>query len=191
MNRIFLILIIGVGMGSALKAQSLPPFRVSVSYFGEYVTHAGIRVGLLVPLHPTPSGKTGEAESSWVAGGFATLYTHQRNHRGLLLTGFFGRQRIGRHGLITQVGLEAGYMASFLQGEVWTLDAAPATFTKGRKASSHFVGGINAGAGWDFSQNSSLPLALSLHPHFYLQAPYNTLFVPRFALETRLSYTIE
>jgi len=192
MYRQSLMILIALGLFIQARAQNLPPIQVSVSYFGEYLTHAGIRIGLLTPLKTTliDPAKTGEIEKSWLVGGFITLYTHQRNHRGLLFTGFIGRQRIGRLGLMTQYGLEAGYMASFLQGEVWTQDPASGDFIEGRRSSSHAVFGLNGGIGWDFSQRTSLPLAISLHPHAYLQAPYNTLFIPRLALESRLSYTL-
>ncbi|MEL6652169.1 MAG: hypothetical protein AAFQ87_15315, partial [Bacteroidota bacterium] len=63
-------------------------------------------------------------------------------------------------------------MLSRLDGEVYQWDGTGVE--AGNQASSHFVFGLNGGAGWNFDRNTSLPLSVMVQPHLYLQAPYNT-----------------
>ena len=173
------------------QEYQIPTYQVSVSFFGEMLTHRGVRLGLTTPLsQQIVKSENGQGVNrAWVVGGYLTYYRHPRNHHGLMLTGAIGRQRIGRSGLMTQMNFEAGYMLSVLDGEVYARENDQ--IVSGTKGSSHMVLGFNGGMGWDFGKKSHVPLSIMIQPHFYLQTPYNTLAAPRFALETKLSYTLK
>jgi len=106
-----------------------------------------------------------------------------------MLTGVIGRQRIGNKGFISAINLEAGYMLSLLDGEVFATDRNK--FVKGDKSSSHIVFGFNGGVGWNFEKQGKLPLSFMIQPHAYIQAPYNTFLIPRLALETKIIYHLK
>ena len=179
---------------NSLSAQTfeLPKFQISLSYFGEMMTHGGIRLGITTPISQTIKDKGEEAfiNKGWLVGGYVTYYKHPRNHKGLMFTGAIGRQRIGKNGFQTSLNIEAGYMLSILDGETYEWNSSEIVEADSR-GSSHVVFGLNGGFGWNFGKKTDLPLSFMIQPHFYFQAPYNTIIVPRVALETKLTYKLK
>ncbi|NLR91662.1 hypothetical protein [Flammeovirga agarivorans] len=162
--------------------------QVSLSYYGEFVTHPGFRIGYLTPISQKTKVKneTNVVDKSWVVGGYFTYYKHKMNHDGLLFTGEIGRQRISKSGFISSINFEMGYMLAVLDGEVYT--PTENGFEKGAKADSYFTFGLNLGLGWDFEKKMNLPISAMVVPHFYFQAPYNTAVTARTALEVKFLY---
>lgn len=176
-----------------LRAQEypIPDIQISLSYFGEFFSHAGFRLGVSTPVSQRIKEKSNDRaiNKGWVAGAYLTYYKHTYNHQAVLVTASIGRQRIGAKGFITQLNLEAGYMASFLDGEAFEWNGN--TFEDASRGSSHAVLGLNGGVGWDFNKKSNVPISFLINPHLYLQAPFNTTVLPRLALEGRLSYHLK
>ena len=161
--------------------------RISVSYFGEFITHPGIRLGLGKKLSDRKA-KEG-IQKSWIADINLTYYKHKRNHEALMVGASIGRERIGRKGLLSQLNLGLAYMSSFLDGEVYSWNGEE--IIEGNRHSAHASFGINGGLGWDFGKNSSFPLAFLINPHLYFQAPYTSWLLPRIALEVKLIYPLQ
>jgi len=188
---LLLMLLISV---SSLNAQSFefPQFQISLSYFGEMVTHGGVRLGITTPISQKikEKGESAFVNKGWVVGGYVTYYKHPRNHKGIMLTSAIGRQRIGEKGFQTSINLEAGYMLSVLDGETYEWNGSEIVEADHR-SSSHVVFGLNGGLGWNLDKKTNLPFSLMIQPHLYLQVPYNTIVVPRIALETKLSYNLK
>ncbi|MEO0899179.1 MAG: hypothetical protein AAFY71_22395 [Bacteroidota bacterium] len=188
MNHKFIWLILACLLTNISYAQesAFPSYQVSLSFFGENISHSGVRLGMMLPIQKVLKHKKADeqVDKAWVGGLFLTYYKDPRNHQGLMLTGSIGRQRIGKKGLQSSFNIETGYMLSLLDGEVYEQEGE--SFAQGNRASSHFVFGINPGIGWNFSKVTQLPLAIMAHPHIYVQAPYNTLFVHRAALEIKM-----
>ena len=189
MKNFFLFMLFLAAWQGTISAQDipLPKYQISLSYFGESITHRGIRLGFSTPISQNLSAteESSTIQKGWVLGGYITYYKHPRNHQGIMLTGAIGRQRVGESGFLTAINLEAGYMLSLLDGATFEWDGQ--NIVEASKSSSHAVFGFNGGAGWDFKKSSDLPISFQVVPHFYFQAPYNSLLAPRFALETKLS----
>jgi len=175
---------------SSLHAQDyeIPKYQISISFFGEMITHSGIRLGFTTPISQKlqETANASSANRAWVVGGYLTYYRHSRNHRALMATASLGRQHIGANGFQMEIHAEAGYMLSILDGEAFEWNGTE--MVESNKGSSHFVMGFNGGAGWNFAKKLEVPISFMLHPHLYIQAPYNSLFVPRIALEAKLTY---
>jgi hypothetical protein len=192
MQKLFIkpVLFLFTLMGfTPLVAQdySIPKLQTSVGYFGEFITHPGVKLGMSYTIKQKSKNKKSGKENNkgWLTGANITFYRHKFNHKALMLTGFIGRQRIGNAGFLTQLNFETGYMASFLDGEAYEWDGS--TFQKAKKGSSHLVFGFNGGIGWDFGKRTSLPATIAIVPHLYIQAPYNTSFLPRTALAIQVT----
>jgi hypothetical protein len=189
-TALFLLSLIGT---KSLFAQdySIPKLQASIAYFGELLTHPGVKLGMSYTINQKSKNKKSgkQINKGWLTGANATFYRHKFNHKALMLTGFIGRQRIGNAGFLMQLNFETGYMASFLDGEAYEWDGS--TFQKAKKGSSHLVIGFNGGIGWDFGKRTSLPAIFALVPHLYIQAPYNTLFLPRTALAIQVTYKLK
>jgi hypothetical protein len=189
-TALFLLCLIGT---KSLFAQdySIPKLQTSFGYFGEFITHPGVKLGMSYTIKQKSkikkSGK--QINKGWLTGANATFYRHKFNHKALMLTGFIGRQRTGNNGFLMQLNFETGYMASSLDGETYEWDGSD--FQTAKKGSSHLVFGFNGGIGWDFGKRTSLPATFTLVPHLYIQAPYNTLFLPRTALAIQVTYKLK
>ena len=180
-------LLLGLSFFS-LRAQvsEVAPHQVSLSYFGEFVTHAGLRLGYARPLSQSQVERRRMVSNSTKPGSPVLAFTRYRTyatHTGTMLTLAIGRQRTAASGFVTSFNLEGGYMHARLNGEVfaWNGDS----FEAGRKGSSHVVVGLNGGIGLEFSsQNgvaaSSHGAATRLHtspfltPHFFLASPWKS-----------------
>ena len=186
----------------AAQDYSIPKLQASMGYFGELITHPGVKLGINYTIKQKSKIKKTEKQiyskikksekqinKGWLLGANATFYRHKFNHKAMMFTGFIGRQRIGNTGFLMQLNFETGYMASFLDGEAYEWDGS--TFQTAKKGSSHLVFGFNGGIGWDFGKRTSLPATFSLVPHLYIQAPYNTLFLPRTALAIQVTYKLK
>lgn len=173
-----------------LHAQNfeIPKYQISISYFGESLTHGGIRLGFATPIsqYIKQKGDSQSVNKGWIIGGYITYYKHPRNHEGFMFTGSIGRHRVGKSGFQTNLNFEAGYMLSLLDGEVYSWDGEK--IIDGKRESSHIVFGLNGGVGWNFDKKLELPISFMIQPHLYFQAPYNTLIVPRIAMETKVVY---
>ena len=187
---LFLFTLIGF---KPLVAQdySIPELQASIGYFGELITHPGVKLGINYTFKQKSKIKKSKKQinKGWLSGANATFYRHKFNHKALMLTCFIGRQRIGNTGFLMQLNFETGYMASFLDGEAYEWDGS--TFQTAKKGNSHLVFGFNGGIGWDFGKRTSLPATFTLLPHLYIQAPYNTLFLPRTALAIQVTYKLK
>ena len=170
---------------------SIPKLQTSVGYFGEFITHPGVKLGMSYTIkQKSKNKKSGKViNKGWLTGANITFYRHKFNHKALMLTGFIGRQRIGNTGFLMQLNFETGYMASFLDGEVYEWNGN--TIEKGKKGSSHAIFGFNGSIGWDFGKRTSLPATFAIVPHLYFQAPFNTTVLLRTALAIQITYKLK
>ena len=174
------------------EEYQLPKHQIAVSYFGEYLTHPGFKVGYLTPISESSKIKNEKdlINKAWTVGGYFTYYKHKMNHDALMWTGEIGKQRINKNGLITMFNFEMGYMLSLLDGEVYT-PTDDGGFEEGNRGDSYFVFGLNLGLGWDFEKKMDIPLSALVVPHFYIQAPYNTAVTGRVAVEVKFQYHLK
>jgi hypothetical protein len=185
------VCVLFLNLPMSAQHYEIPRYQLSLSFFGELLSHPGVRLGFTTPIAQRIKEKDNSKiiNKGWVVGGYLTYYKHPRNHKGLMLTGSIGRQRIGNSGFQSSLNLEAGYMLSILDGEVFEWDGEK--IVEGNKGSSHLVFGLNGGIGWNFDKKTSLPVSFMIQPHLYFQAPYNTFIAPRVALDTKLSYYLK
>ncbi|MEL6344169.1 MAG: hypothetical protein AAFV53_13700 [Myxococcota bacterium] len=178
-------------IGSVCAEQVAPSrFQVEVASFNEYLVNPGVRVGAEWPLRLGRKGAppTPPRDRFWAAGVHLGTYVDTGSHRAWLATGEFGRRRITRSRFILEYNVEAGYMASVLDGEAWALDGDD--FVPVSRLTSHVVVGVNAGLGYTLQKQLGIPLAVGVKPHFFVQAPYNTAVLGRVAAEISLSYGV-
>ena len=164
---------------------TIPEIRVSLSYFGELLVHPGIRLGVEIPISQSATASS-LGNRAWVVGGHLTTYRHARNHRALIISGSISRERINQAGLMSDIRLESGYMASFVDGESFSWQNGE--ILESGSGSSHFYAGINGSLGWDFNKKSDLPMSVRLRPHLFIQAPFNSSLLLRAAGELQFTY---
>jgi hypothetical protein len=171
------LLLLGSGTCNSAAAQNL-----RVAYFGETLTHYGVRSGMEFNLHHAEKDKPGGriATNDLYFGITLTAYRHPHNHIGLILAPELGWRHTGRRGGILQAALSPGLFRSFYEGKTWK-SGENGQFKRVPLAGQWgFMPGISAGFGHQFGKRDN---AWYCNLHYLRQYPYNHSFLNRIALE--------
>ena len=160
-----------------VQAQSL-----RVGYYGETLTHYGLKVAYELPLRSYIKEKNGAQKAFLFAPGLAA-YRHPRNHIGLVLSPELAYRRTSRRGRLFEVGIAPAYFRYFLEGTTYTPDGSD-DFRRVRWAGgSAFMPTAFVGIGKDLSVRKNVPLSWYTRLNIMQQRPYNTSALMRFSLE--------
>lgn len=156
-----------------------------VSYFGENLTHYGIRAGMEQAFHSREKDRGNGlfSRQEWLLGLSLTVFRHPGNQLGVILAPELGWRHTGRRGGVLQLALAPGLFRSFLEAETYepgddgTLVKVPLAGRWG------FLPGASVGYGRDLSARGGRPVVLFTNLHYMRQYPYNASFLNRFGLE--------
>ena len=163
-----------------LKIDNKIPGKISVAYFGEFITHPGLFLG-------THKGiwQSGNYTLSYNPG--ITLYTHSRNHNALLLSNELGNRLTSRKGRFAELMLGLGYMHTWLQGDVYVRRDNGEVRTQFDWGRPHLMISTSLGFGWKS--------AAEQHPQDYFlriiafgQYPFNGIVLPHLGLQLGTSF---
>jgi hypothetical protein len=170
------------------------PLLLSVSYFGETITHYGFSVGADQTLHAwhrqkqRSDGTLKTRDHAWVAGLHLAAYRHPRNHYGVIVYPTLGYTRTKTRGAFFQTGISLGYMRIFLDGETYQVNAGGELERVRLASRGALLPGVYIGWGKDLSRTRGIPLIWQVKPSLWLQMPYNTTVLPRLSLEVGVIY---
>jgi hypothetical protein len=199
-HKSFIILILAGLLSTSAFGQNAsadttrPPLLLSVSYFGETITHYELSVGAEYPLHTwhrqkeRSDGRLKTLDHAWVADLHLAAYRHPRNHYGVILYPSFGYTRIKTRGTFFQAGISMGYMRVFLDGETYEVNPAGELQRVRLASRGAFLPGVYIGWGKDLSQTTGIPLIWQVKLFLWLQMPYNATVLPRLSLEVGVIY---
>jgi len=158
------------------RAQESDPTRrpeLSVAYFGEFLLHPGVLVGMSVPL----AGKgTGAVHHTVVVAGNAAGYVHIRNHTGVLVDAEVGIRLTSRSRFRFEGFAGLGYLHTFLDGPVYAVDddGVDRVVDRGRPS---FMPTASVGVGWQRPRYAPF-----LRVQAFGQYPFNHHLLPHVAL---------
>lgn len=161
MKRIVVTYLCMLGLIPFARAQSSPKYALSVAYFGDKFTNAGLVLGL---------------ENSWLqserlqligaveVGGFSV----DGNSRSLFAGLRTGPRYTTRAGFYADAALSIGYQQVFYQYERYRLDQTGTIVTQKPNTSGRVMPGVLVGLGYDCSKKTNLPVKLfgSLQVYF-------------------------
>ncbi|MFN7118649.1 MAG: hypothetical protein ACK4TA_17760 [Saprospiraceae bacterium] len=158
--------------------------NVRLAYFGENVTHYGVRGGLEYALHHSEKPKgTSTIQNELTLGINLTVFRHPNNHIGVILSPELGWRRTGKQGGIVQAAVSTSLFRSIYEGKTYRsgengdLQRVPLAGQWG------FLPGISLGFGKDLSVKHDVPIILFTNIHYMRQYPYNKTHLIRPALE--------
>lgn len=174
--------------------------NVSLAYWGELMTHPGIKASVDYPLLETVKEKTRgnkfiSNRHQFIGGTELGFYQHKQNHKGLLIgiTSAYRyerkKQREGKNARIfrTDLSIGAGYYRYFLAGTTYQI--------QDNEIIAQNLGGSNSfmpSAAISFSMNipnkKGIPLFLYFKPSYYLETKHNTGINHKPFLETGFTY---
>lgn len=184
------LLLVGLCLANNGSAQK----SLRMAYFGETVTHYGLRGGTEYILHRTEKNKpNGRVAFNDVYFGITlSAYRHPHNHIGLILAPELGWRHTGRRGGILQAALSPGLFRSFYEGKTWRA-GENSQFERVRFAGQWgFLPSASVGFGHRLGRSSrpaksgDAPLSWYCNLHYFQQYPYNRAFLHRAALEVGL-----
>jgi len=165
---------------SAVSAQSL-----RVSYYGETVTHYGLKVAREWTLRSYTKARNQARKDFFIAPALAA-YRHPHNPVGFVLSPELTYRRTSRRGGILEAGLAPSYFHYFLEGSTYQPDPSGEFQRVPLAGGNAFLPTVFVGVGKDLSLRRQVPLAWYTRLNVMQQRPYNTSVLVRFSLEAGL-----
>ena len=179
---------------SILQAQSLRPKSIYASYFGETVTHPGLKIGVTYQLKfwdKTKTRKNGDKRiiqrSIELSPGIGFFY-HKDYQTGLFVLPEWSYSRKNAKGNFLTAGIGVGYMRTFIpnvydlnaNGEIESIDAGY----------NYFLTNYSITFGKDLSVKKMIPISIYIKPQLMYALPNATNGISYFALELGASYKL-
>ena len=149
--------------------------KISYAYFGEFISHPGLSVGLQKPLVQKGGYSLQRSFAS-------SYYVHARNHHGLLLTTELINRFTSEKNRFVELGVGLGYMHTWLQGDVYVRGenyTLPEIMDWGRP---HVVVSSSFGYGWE-SRSSDIPREYFTKLVLFGEYPFNGIVLPHVAVQ--------
>ncbi len=169
---------------SLLPLLSLGQHQLRVAYFGESITHYGIKVAYDKPFktwEKTKKSGVSISKELLFGGGFA-VFRHPHQLVGLIVSPEITWRSINKRGGLFDVAFAPSYFRYFYEGETYKytgtdLQKIPLA---GRSA---FLPTLSVGGGRDLSVNRDIPFMWYYRVNVMRQYPYNASSLMRFAIE--------
>lgn len=168
-----------------IQAQSL-----RVGYYGETVTHYGIKVAAEWTIKRYLK-ESNHARKEFLAGPALVVYRHPQNHIGLVFFPELTYRRTSRRGGIFELGLAPASAYYFLEGATYTPDESGGLRRVRWAGQNAFLPTVFVGVGKDLSVRRQVPLAWFTRLNVMQQRPYNTSALIRFSLEAGITFPLK
>lgn len=178
-----------------LFSQNLKPDYLTVSYFGEAVTHPGMRLGATYTLTSWEKSKLKKnAKEKIIQKNISTgpgvgFFYHKDYQTALFFTGGIGYSRMNSKGNSLAFGIDVGYMRTFLP-DVYSLNSTD-EIQKVHTGYNYFLTSYAVTFGKDLSIKKGLPLTVFIKPQVMYAIPNAAGGVFYFALETGIAYKLK
>lgn len=167
-------------VGAPRSAQALD---LSAAYYGDTITHPGLKLGAGVPLLE---------RGQHLIFGAANLgyFHHERNSENLFANAEAAYRFTFSFGLYLDLALGAGYMHTFADGPIYTVEDG-AVRRAANTGHPLFMPSAGLGVGYLLGPGpKGGPLTIYIESSFFGQYPRDHLFVGRLALEVGLAWTL-
>jgi hypothetical protein len=190
----YLLYIAFLVVASGVQAQGFKPESVYASYFGETVTHPGVKVGVCYQLERWDKTKIKKDGSEKVlqkridiSPGIGFFY-HKDYQTGLFVLPELSYSRTNAKGNSLTAGVGAGYMRTFIPN-VYDLDENGdiESVTAGY---NYFLTNYSVAFGKDLGVKKGIPMCIFVKPQLMYALPNATKGILYFALELGASYRL-
>jgi len=160
------------------QEDNLQKTKLTLSYFGETITHTGLNMG--IEHYPFQSSKYKMILAANVGG-----YMHIRNNTSIFVRGQWGHRVTFGNGVFIDEFIGLGYLHQFTHGgdnyEVLSNGAVIKTPNSG---SPMIMPSIALGTGYDFSKKTKWNIIYFLRPELFWKAPFNGYYLTHLSLNT-------
>jgi hypothetical protein len=174
----------------SLSAQKWRPTEISVSYFGETITHPGIRAGVSYKLknwhkHVVKKNKATVIHKGVLLQPSVGLFYHSNYQTGLFVLPELSLIRKKENGSYRSIGLGAGYLQTVLPN-VYELNAGE-EIVKVNGRNHHFLTSVS----FQYGRNVNFtPLSVYVKPQLLMAIPNTAGSMQYIALEIGIQYRL-
>ena len=156
--------------------------QLRVAYFGETVTHYGLKVAYEYPIISRIKTRNSARKEFLFTPGLA-VYNHPDNHVGVILSPELAYHRTGRRGGTFEVGISNSYFRYFLAGKTFEADENGGFRRVKMAGRGAYLPTVSVGFGRDLSIRKNRSLAWYAKLNLMQQRPYNASTLMRFGIE--------
>jgi len=190
----YLLFISLFSMCSISRAQSLRPESIFVSYFGETITHPGLKIGVDFQLKSWDKTKIKKNKDKKIIQkgidliqGIGFFY-HKDYQTGIFILPELSYSKKNAKGNFLMAGIGAGYMRTFIPN-VYDLNSN-GEIERMHAGYNYFLTNYSITFGKDLSKKKMIPLSIFIKPQLMYVLPNATNGVSYFALELGVSYKL-
>jgi hypothetical protein len=190
----YLILIACFTATSMLQAQNLRPQSIYASYFGETVTHPGLKVGVSYQFKSWDKTKVKKSGNEKVIQKSIDLcpsiglFYHKDYQTGIFVLPELSYSRKNKNGNYRTLAIGAGYMRTFIPN-VYDLNSN-GEIEKIHVGYNYFVTNYSIAFGKDLSVQRQIPLSIYIKPQVMYAIPNYSKGTMYFALELGVNYSL-
>jgi hypothetical protein len=159
--------------------------QLRVAYYGETITHYGLKVAYDYSLATHVKHRTGARKELLLAPGLA-VYRHPHNHLGVVVSPEVLYRRTGARGGLLEIGGAPSYFRSFLAGTTYRVTEQGELVDIPLAGRNAFLPTVFVGIGCDLRVRQKVNWAWYSRLHLSRQYPYSAAPLTRFALEVGL-----
>lgn len=191
----YLIFLVFLTSASIIDAQNLRPQSIYASYFGETVTHPGLRVGLNYQLKDWSKTKLMKSGTEKVIQNNMDLspsigfFYHKDYQTGLFILPELVYSRKNVKGNYITYGFGAGYMRTFIPN-VYDLNSN-GEIEKIHTGYNYCITDFSVAFGKDLSVQKNIPMNIYIKPQFLYAFPNYSKGIWYFILELGVSYKLD
>lgn len=169
--------------------DSINNIGVYVSYFGESITHPGLKLGMEYSIwnktgvRNKKNGKQLPYRRELLLIGSLSGYVHPRNHVGMLLGGEIGYRNVRKKGFMYEASAGIGYLHTFLQGDTYTVNDHSKVDQVSLAGQPNLSFLLSVGIGKDYRLVHNKPWAWHIKTTAFTQYPYGSKFMYHYAME--------
>ncbi|MFD1145063.1 hypothetical protein ACFQ4C_28295 [Larkinella insperata] len=178
MKSIF-CLVAGLWFMGSLPVQAQ---QLRVAYFGETVTHYGLKVAYEYPLISRVKMGNNARKEFLITPGLA-VYHHPHNHVGVIFSPELAYQRTGPRGGVFEVSLSNSYLRYFLAGQTFEVGENGEFQRVSMAGRGAYLPTVSVGFGRDLAVRKNRSLAWYARLNLMQQRPYNASQLYRFGIE--------
>ena len=175
-----------------VKQDLMTNLNLKGSYFGEFVSHPGFKLGVETPYAVRMKEKRRVTkEKSKLLSASLGFYHHVDNHYGTFLLAEAGRRGARPKGFTTEHWVGLGFFRSWLASPTFEVSDDGEVNQVIGAGRNRLMLSMAAGWGWDFSRSLNIPIVFNLKPTLFFEIPHNNAIMPRVALDVGIIYLLK
>jgi len=156
--------------------------KVSIAYFGDFITHPGLMIGTQNDLRIKSRHQMYYTLNTGI-------YTHRKNHNAFILSSEIANRLSTKKGLFGELLLGGGFLHTWPQGDVYIREDDGGVKKSRGWGHPHLIVSSSLGMGWQSPKENSRAYFLRIVA--FGEYPYNGILLPHLGLHTGVVFNLK